>query len=230
VSILERLREPAPERRRAAFGRIAEAYWQPVYAYLRRHWRLGPEDARDLTQGFLAAAFEKQWFERYQPEQARFRTFVRTCLDRHVMNWRQSEGRLKRGGHLQLVSMDFETAEGGVRTLPAAETDPADRVFHDEFVRAVFARAVDDTRERCRTSGHAAHFRLFERYDLSDQDGLSYADLAGEAGLTVSQVTNHLALVRRRFRDAVLEALRELSGSQAEYREDARAMLGVEVE
>jgi DNA-directed RNA polymerase specialized sigma24 family protein len=126
--------------------------------------------------------------------------------------------------------MDFETAEGGVRELPAADADHAERVFHDEFVRAVFARAVDETRERCAASGHGAHFRLFERYDLADREGLSYADLAREAELTVSQVTNHLALVRRRFRDAVLAALRELSGSDAEYREDARGLLGVEVE
>jgi hypothetical protein len=155
---------------------------------------------------------------------------VRTCLDRHVQHWRESQGRLKRGGHLQFVPMDFETAEGGVRALPPAEGTDADRVFHEEFVRAVFARAVDETRARCEASGHAAHFRLFERYDLSGDEGLDYAGLAREAGLSVSQVTNHLALVRRRFRDAVLESLRDLSGSDAEYRSDARALLGVEVE
>lgn len=228
--MIERLREPAAERRRAAFDDLAAAYGPPVYAYLRRRWRLEAEDARDLAQGFLAAAFEKQWFERYDATVARFRTFVRTCLDRYVMNWRQSEGRIKRGGQVEFVPLDLEAIERGVGALPPAAAEEADRVFHDEYVRTLFGRAVDAVREACERSGHAAHYRLFERCDLAGEPRPSYAELAHEAGLSVSQVTNHLALVRRRFRDAVIETLRDLAGSDEEFREDVRGLLGVEAE
>jgi hypothetical protein len=42
-------------------------------------------------------------------------------------------------------------------------------------------------------------------------------------------VTNHLAWARRAFRRHVLDVLRSLAGSDAEFREDARELLGVDV-
>ena len=74
----------------------------------------------------------------------------------------------------------------------------------------------------------ACSSRLFERYDLGGEDGLTYGQLAIEFDLPVTQVTNHLAAVRRRFRSAVLTALREVSASDAEYREEAKEILGIE--
>jgi hypothetical protein len=41
-------------------------------------------------------------------------------------------------------------------------------------------------------------------------------------------VTNHLAWARREFRRVVLERLRELSGSDAEYRTEARELFGMD--
>ena len=45
--------------RRAAFGALTQAYWRPAYHYLRVQWHL-------------------------EPAKARFRTFLRVCLDRFV--------------------------------------------------------------------------------------------------------------------------------------------------
>lgn len=225
ASILERLRAPDTEPRRAAFDVLATAYGPPVHVYLCRRWRMDAESARDASQGFFAAAFEKQWFERFDANAARFRTFLRVCLDRHVMNLRQGEARHKRGGGAAHVALD----DPGVEAAATVEGE-ADRIFHDEFVRALFTRAVEATRRQCEASGQAGHFALFERCDLADDERHSYAALAAEAGLSVSQVTNRLALVRRRLRDAVLMALRDIAVNDEEYREDARALLGVEIE
>ena len=110
-SAIERIRDADPETRREAFGDLVEGYWRPVYKHLRLTWHLDAEDARDLTQGFFADAFQKAWLERYEPAKARFRTFVRVCADRFVMNMRQSSSRLKRGGGVQTLPLDFEGAE-----------------------------------------------------------------------------------------------------------------------
>jgi hypothetical protein len=45
----------------------------------------------------------------------------------------------------------------------------------------------------------------------------------------VTTVTNHLFWARREFRRLVLERLREITGSEREFREEARAVLGVDV-
>jgi RNA polymerase sigma factor (sigma-70 family) len=229
LSVIERMRDGDVDVRRAAFGDVIDAYWRPVYTHLRLTWTLTPEDAQDLTQGFFAGAFEKTWLEAYDPARARFRTFVRVCADRYLMNWRQAATRLKRGGETALSPPDFERAERALRERSAPAPGDPEEVFRQEFIRSVFARALAAVRADCDARGRPEDFSLFERYDVEPEDGISYARLASESGLTVTQVTNRLSQVRRMFRERALEALRALSGGEAHYREEARAVFGLEV-
>jgi DNA-directed RNA polymerase specialized sigma24 family protein len=70
---------------------------------------------------------------------------------------------------------------------------------------------------------------LFERYDLEDADErrLSYEQLAREFGLSVTDVTNHLAFARREFRRIALEKLREMTATEEEFRREASALFGL---
>jgi hypothetical protein len=45
----------------------------------------------------------------------------------------------------------------------------------------------------------------------------------------VTTVTNHLALARRELRRIVLDTLRELTASDAEFRREARQLLGLDL-
>ena len=229
LSVIERIRTTDPDARRQAFGDIVEGYWKPVYKHLRVTWHLDPEDARDLTQGFFADAFQKSWLERFEPEKARLRTFVRVCADRFVMNARQSAARIKRGGAARLVPLDFDGADREIVARSSSATDP-DEYFHQEFVRALFERSLNAVRSELEAAGKGVHYTLFERYDVAPAPGVSYAQLAEEFGLTTTQVTNYLAHVRRAFRGRALDALRGLCGSDAEYAREARELFGVDVE
>jgi DNA-directed RNA polymerase specialized sigma24 family protein len=119
-SVIERLRGSEDDTRRDAFGDLVSGYWKPIYKYLRLTWRLSDENAQDLTQAFFSDAYQKAWLERYEPGKARFRTFVRLCADRFVMNWKQSASRVKRGGASELVSLDFDSRPPERRRLTAS--------------------------------------------------------------------------------------------------------------
>jgi RNA polymerase sigma factor (sigma-70 family) len=229
LSVIERLRRDDPADRTAAFGDLVEGYWKPVYKHLRATWRLSPEDAQDLTQAFFSDAFQKAWLEKYEPGKARFRTFVRVCVDRFAMNARQAAARMKRGGDVRTVSLDFEQAEQEVRKQSLAAPPDAEEFFQQEFVRALFERAVHETRADMERSGRAVHFQLFERYDIDPGERVSYAALGREFGLTEYQVTNYLAVVRRAFRAHALSALRGLCATDEEFRREARELFGMEV-
>ena len=229
-SVIERLRASDAGQRTAAFGDLVDGYWKPVYKHLRATWRLDPEDARDLTQAFFSDALEKAWLEKYEPDKSRFRTFVRVCVDRFAMNARQAAARSKRGGHLRLVSLDFDRAEQEVSIQAPSVPPDAEEFFRQEFVRALFQRTVETVRAEMVSDGRALHFTLFDRYDLEPADGVSYARLAAEFGLTESQVTNHLALVRRAFRGRALATLRGLCVSDEEFRREARDLFGMDVD
>jgi DNA-directed RNA polymerase specialized sigma24 family protein len=229
-SVIERLRDDDPDARREAFGDLVAGYWKPVYKHLRITWQLEGEEARDMTQAFFADAFQKSWLERYEPDKARFRTFVRVCADRFVMNVRQSASRLKRGGGTATVPLDFDGAEREIAAIDRRRSPDPDDFFHQEFVRALFDKTVHDLRAEYEAGGKATHFTIFERYDLAPADDVSYAQLARDLHLTTAQVTNALAQVRRRFRERALTTLRGLCGSDREYRREARDLFGVEVE
>jgi RNA polymerase sigma factor (sigma-70 family) len=211
-----------------AFAVLIDAYWKPAYKYLRLKWRLAPDEAADLTQEFFASTLEKDVLGRYDPARARFRTYLRLCLDGFVANAKKAERRLKRGGAISLVPLDFTTAEGELaRHEPSLPAD-VDELFYREWVRALFQSSVDDLRRDTERSGRQVMFRVFERYDLAadEAERPTYAAVADELGLTLTTVTNHLAAMRRELRRRVLARLRDLTATDEEYDTEARRLLG----
>jgi RNA polymerase sigma factor (sigma-70 family) len=227
------------ELRRVAFDALISAYWRPVYKYVRIKWRADRDDAADLTQEFFARAYEKGTLGRFDPSRARFRTFLRVCLDGFVANEQKAAGRLKRGGGLLFVSLDFATAETELQGLApsgSAQNGAAipgaddDAFFRQEWIRTLFADAVTALRESCRTTGKDVQFTVFQRYDLDDDSGgrPTYAQLASELGIPATQVTNYLAYTRRELRRLLLERLHALCASDEEFRLEARDLFGLD--
>jgi RNA polymerase sigma factor (sigma-70 family) len=216
--------------RQRALETIVSSYWKPAYKYLRIKWQTTNEDAKDLTQGFFATAIEKNYFAGYDAAKASFQTFFRTCLDRFVANQRKAEQRLKRGAGADHFSLDFVGAEIELtNNLPAPELNP-EEFFHREWVRNVFALAIEALQQRYENSGREVQFKLFDLYDLQDGTAdVSYASLATQFDLKVTNVTNYLAAARRDFRKILLEKVRELTGTEAEFATEARALLGIDL-
>ena len=208
--------------RTRAFDTLVACYWKPLYKYARVAWSRTREDAEDLTQSFFARAFEKESLAPYDPAKASFRTFLRLLFDRHVSNDWTASRRLKRGG--AEVHLDFDAAEAEIGRDRSTLTP--EEYFHREWVRSMFALAVDRLRARCAAEGKQTHFAIFEAYDLDDDRGVSYRELAVRFDIPETQVTNHLAAMRRRFREIVLDALREVTATDAELRTESRALLG----
>lgn len=210
--------DDASERERA-FDALVAIYWRPLYKYARIAHRR--DDAEDRTQSFLARMLEQNALASYDASKATFRTFLRTLFDRHLANEIKSEQRLKRGGGA--ASLPFDDAEAEL----AREHDRAgtpDDFFQREWVRSVFSVAI----ERLRACARDDDFALFETYDLDDQARLSYRELGARFGMSETTVTNRLAAMRRRFREHVLDVLRDATASDREFRAEVRALLGVD--
>lgn len=227
-SVVARIRSADEETRTIALSVLVEAYWKPVYKYLRLQWHFDAEAAADATQDFFVHAIEKDVLGRYDAGRARFRTYLRLCLDGFAANRRKADGRLKRGGGITLVPLDFTDAEGELRSIePSAPADVED-FFYREWVRALFEASVRELRERAEARGRGVMFEVFARYDLTDPAGdhPSYAALAKDLGVSTAMVTNYLAAMRRELRIIVLNRLRDLTGSEEEWEAEVRRLLG----
>lgn len=227
ISVVARTRSADAETRRLAYAAIIEAYWKPVYKYLRLKWHLDADAAADVTQEFFTNTLEKDVLGRFDPARARFRTYLRLCVDGFAANVRKAEGRLKRGGGVT-APLDFASAEGEIVRHELAVPADVDELFYQEWVRALFQHAVRDLRSWAEETGHSQMFAVFERYDLagSDDERPTYAEIARALNLTPATVTNHLAAMRRHFRRVVLERLRELTASDEEFEVEAKRLLG----
>jgi DNA-directed RNA polymerase specialized sigma24 family protein len=228
LSVVERTRSGDAETRRIALAAIIDAYWKPAYKYLRVKWSLDPDAAADLTQEFFTSTLEKAVIERYDPARARFRTYLRLCLDGFAGNARKAENRLKRGGGVTVVPLDFETAEGEMRAHEPAAVADVDELFYREWVRTLLEHSVADLKRFADEAGRPIMFEVFARYDLLDDSETrpTYMEIARALNLTPATVTNHLAAMRREFRKIVLQRLRELTSSEEEWEAEAARLLG----
>ena len=166
-----------PEERVRAMDAITSSYWRPVYKYVRLRWRLEREDAEDFTQDFFSRLLEKDFLAAYDPAKGKLRTFLRTCIDRLFMNQARDAHRQKRGSAAVHVPLDFEEAEHELAASTQAESP--EEYFEKEWVRTLFALAVERLRAQCQSAGKTTQFALFERYDLGDRGRAAFLRRAG---------------------------------------------------
>ena len=110
-----------------ALSNFCEAYWPPLYAFLRHRGHASPE-AQDLVQGFFAHLLEQNTLSRADQEKGKLRTFLLGSLQNFLFNEYDRARALKRGGGHKIVSIDEH--------LPEAEAS-----MMDTMSRRVWSRS-----------------------------------------------------------------------------------------
>lgn len=209
-------------RRERTLGVIVRAYWRPVYKYLRLRYRRTAEEAEDLTQSFFEVAIQRATLSSYDPERARFRTFLRACLDRHVIDHHRRSTAQRRGGAYQ--HLDFTTAEAELSAAPGRDPEQA---FDAEWLRHLMQLALEGLDAALAARDKPIHARLFRDFHLDDPP--TYAEAAARYGITTTDVTNWLHVARREFRRVALALLRDLTVDDDDFAAEARAVFGIDV-
>jgi len=218
--------------RHEAYAELVTAYWRPVYRALRVKHREQRATAEDLTQAFFLHLIEKRVLERFvaDPEAGRFRSLLRSLLDRFVLTKVRDANRLKRGGGLTHVPLDpaeIEAIETRIKT--DSPEDPFDR----EYRAAVIDLALRDFANESRSPLARRRLEVFLAYEVEPQlkeetdERPTYVELASQLGLKPHDVKNDLVAARRRFAELVMERLREEVHSEEEAREELRELFGI---
>lgn len=200
-SLLEDLGSDDERAKVRARGLLAAQYWSPIFAYLRRRWHLDPERAAELTQDLFLRDLEREMFARFDPERARFRTFLRNCADNLV----RDQARMASAA-MRSASVSWEDAEQELSRLD--NTLSAEDAFERAWRSKVLALARTRLDESLRSRGKARHAEVFAMFHDEDPPP-SYADAAARLGVPVTDVTNWLHLARREWRTQLALVLRE---------------------
>jgi RNA polymerase sigma factor (sigma-70 family) len=201
---------------------LVAAYWKPVYSYLRRGAGCSNEEAKDLTQEFLATMLERDFLKNLAPEKGSFRGFLKTSLKRFVIDAERTRGRQKRGSGALPMSLDFEGAgdalsDGGASTPEAS--------FDREWTRTLVAQAVGRLQARLEGEGRKVRYEVFQAYDLEAAD-CSYSELGRRLGLTEAEVRHHLSHARELFRQILRGCVAEYVTSDEELAQELRELFG----
>ena len=84
-SVVIDVRNEDSEIARSALSTLCEAYWYPVYYYVRRRVN-AIDEAHDLTQAFFTKLIEKNYAADARRERGKFRAFLFTAVRRFLAN------------------------------------------------------------------------------------------------------------------------------------------------
>lgn len=198
-------REGPPEDRRQALEVLCHDYWYPLHAFARR-CGYGRQDAEDLTQGFFHYLLERDLFSSASQELGRLRTFLITAFQRYMGDVRDRGRALKRGGGLEILSLDVDEAE---RTFgePASTLTPHE-IFDRNWALALLQVSLQLLKEAEAKSGREMQFAVLESF-LNPRSTASgnYDIVAEELGMTEEASRKAVSRLRIRFRDVLRERI-----------------------
>src|SRR5260370_28555241 len=122
--ILRAGQSKSTESTQKALSDFCEAYWPPLYSFLR-HRGYSSADAQDLVQGFFAYLLEQNTLTRADQQKGRLRTFLLGSLQNFLFNEYDRARALKRGGGRQIVSIEEHLPEAEAAMLATSHLSDA---------------------------------------------------------------------------------------------------------
>jgi RNA polymerase sigma factor (sigma-70 family) len=217
-----RARDQQTPEARQALADLCQAYWYPLYAYLRRRGQ-SPHEAEDLTQGFIADLLARDFLRDVDPAKGKFRSFLLTALQHYLSNQRDRANRLKRGGKIAHLSLDFHVAESCYLREPAHEVTP-ERLFERRWALTLLDRVLGELEREVDRGDRGALFERLKPTLTGENDGASYAQIGAELGMTEGAVKVAAHRLRKRYRALLQEEIGRTLADPGEFKEEINAL------
>jgi RNA polymerase sigma-70 factor (ECF subfamily) len=188
---------------RKALAWLCEAYWYPIYAFVRRQG-YNPEDARDLTQGYFARLLERRDLEDVDPALGRFRSFLLASVRHYLSNERDRERAKKRAPERPLLSLYADMAEDRYRVEPVDELTP-ELLFERKWAMTVLERALARLAEDWKGGERGRRFERLRSQLTGEEPTEPYRDAAADLGMTEDAVKMTVQRLRKRYSELVRE-------------------------
>ncbi len=219
-SVVLMARRSDTTRAHDALARLCQAYWHPLYAYVRR---LGhaPSDAQDLTQEFFARLLAKNYLADADESRGRFRSFLLTALKHFLANeWDKSRAQ-KRGGGQIPIPIDVGTAETSCGFEPV-DSLTAEKIYERRWALTLLEQVLRRLREEYVRAGREKLFEQLKPTLTEASRTVRYAEMAGHLGLSEGAVKVAVHRLRQRYREVLRAEIADTVASPAEVEDELR--------
>jgi len=184
---------------RDALSQLCEAYWYPIYAYVRRRVH-AVHEAQDLTQAFFSRLLEKQAIARADPNRGRFRAFLLTALQNFLANEWDKTRAAKRGGGRAELSLDFDAGESRYQIEPAHDLT-AEKLYERRWVFTILDEVLERLRNELTQNGKPQYFEQFKGALAGEATAEECAQAAAALGITPAAAKQAAYRLRKRYRE-----------------------------
>ena len=214
------------EAAQSALANFCQAYWPPLYAFVRRRGYSSCE-AQDCVQAFFAHLLEANTLSRACREKGHLRTFLLGSLQHFMAKDYHRANALKRGGGKQIVSLEdcLVEAEAAVAThTEADETSSYDQDWAAALTRRAWTRLHEAFVEEDKGA-------LFEELKTFLSAGTvvppNQEEVAAKLGIPLATLRTHLHRLRQRYRECLRAEVALTVSSPGQVDEEMRYLYRV---
>lgn len=211
---------------RSALGELCEAYYQPVFRFLRRDGR-NEDAARELTQEFFARLLAGHGLGAVDPRRGRFRSYLLGAVKHFLADQRDHERRQKRGGGTAMQSLDATADDRDALQVADPASAPDDMQFDRQWALAVMDRALKELAVEFNATGKSGHFSALKPWLVGDSAALLQSEAGARLGLSESAVKVAIHRLRQRFRALVRQEIAQTVDQTAEVETELRYLVEV---
>lgn len=223
-TLVQRARGESPEAR-AALGELCEAYWMPVFRFLRREGR-DEDSARELTQEFFARLLSGAGVAGADPARGRFRSFLLGALRHFLGDLRDRAGATKRGaGVIHEPLLPPTDTSPGLEIAAPAE-GPDDPWFDRQWALAIMERALQAHAAEHATAGKAEQFEALKPW-LVGAVAPAQSEVASRLGWSEGALKVAVHRLRKRFRELVRSEIAQTVPASSDVDAELRYLIEV---
>jgi len=220
-------RAPDSPEGRQALADLCQAYWYPVYAFARRKGK-PVADAQDLTQGFFAKVLSGGLFESADEARGKLRSYLLTAFTRHMADEWDKTMAGKRGGGVEMLTLNFEDGEQRFLEEPACEEEQT-RGFDRAWALSVVEQAAVALEAECAKQGKSELLAHLGPLHTATDEAESYDRIASRTGMSVEALRQAKRRLMLRFRELLRQAVADTldNPDEAAVEEELRVLRSV---
>lgn len=207
-----------PTAPRRALSELCEAYWRPLFVFLRRDG-LAVADAEDAVQGFLASLIASSAMDGIDRERGRFRSYLLGALRHWLANERTRARAEKRGGSESPIPLDVGSGD-----LDVPDDRTPEAAYAYAWAMEILGRAGRRLGATYADEGHAALFAALEPFLLSG-DTPAYRGVAEQLAMTEAHARVAVHRLRGRFRTTLREEVADTVSAETDVDDELRAVI-----